>query len=70
MSHHFETLCTDSVNNFSAFFGIGHFQLLLEEDGSLLVRGFDNSSNKEMVRWSGRGVQQRKEVDRLEKDAY
>ena len=66
MGHHLETASTDSVHNLTSLFNISNLQLLLQEDGGLLVGGLDNSSDEDMVRRGGRGVKKREEVDGLE----
>jgi hypothetical protein len=65
MSHHLESVRAYSIENLGAFIDIGHFELLLKEYGSLLVRGLDYASHENMVRWGGRRVQERKKVDGL-----
>lgn len=52
MSHHFETPGTDSIDNLSPLFEVGNLELLLEKYGRLLVRGFDNARNEDVV-WRG-----------------
>lgn len=66
MGHHLETTSTDSVHDLTALFSVRNLQLLLQEDGGLLVGRFDNSSNEDMVGRGGRGVKKREKVDGLE----
>lgn len=49
MSHHLVPICAYSVNNLSPFIDISNFELLLEEYGSLLVRGPDDARHEDMV---------------------
>lgn len=42
MSHHLEAPCTNGVNNLSPFYSIRDFQLLLQENGCLLVGRLDD----------------------------
>jgi hypothetical protein len=52
MSHHLKSIGAYSIDDFGPFIDFGDFQLLLEEDRSLLIRRLDNASYKNMV---GRG---------------
>lgn len=66
MRHHLETFRTYGIHNLGSFFGISNFELLLKEDGSLLVRRLDDTCYEEVVRRSRGGMEKRQEVDRLE----
>lgn len=66
MGHHLETTSTNSVHDLTALFSVCDLQLLLQEDGGLLVGRLDNSSNEDMIGRGGRGVKKREEVDGLE----
>jgi hypothetical protein len=37
MSHHFEAIGANCVDNLGAFFGFGNLEFLLQENGCLLV---------------------------------
>jgi len=50
MGHHFEPTSAYSVNNLAPFFGIGDLELLLEENGRLLVGRLDNARHKDGIR--------------------
>lgn len=65
MSHHFESLRAYSIDDPPAFLEVGDLEFLLEEDGRLLIRGFDDAGHEDVV-WRRRGgVQEREEVDGL-----
>ena len=66
MRHHLETFRTYGIDNFGSFFSVSNLELLLEEDGSLLVRRLDDTCYEEVVRRSRGGMEKRQEVDRLE----
>lgn len=65
MRHHLEPARANSVDDLGALLNVGDLELLLEEDGRLLVGGFNNASNKEVVRRRRRGMQERQEIDGL-----
>ena len=65
MRHHLETFRTYSIYNLGPLLSVSNLQLLLEEDGSLLVRRLDDTCYEEVVRRSRRGMEKRQEVDRL-----
>jgi len=67
MSHHLKPIGAYSIDDLGPFIKLGDFELLLEEDGSLLVRRLNYASHENVV-WRGRGwVQEGKKVDRLNK---
>jgi len=51
MSHHLKSIGAYSVNDPGPFIDFGDFELLLEENGSLLVRRLDYASYKYMIGW-------------------
>ena len=52
MSHHLKAPSTDSVDDLRTFFGIGDLELLLQENGSLLIGGLDNAGHEQGVWWA------------------
>src|SRR5712672_1318656 len=66
VSHHLKSLSTYSVNDLGTFIRIGNLEFLLEKYGRLLVRGFNNARDKEVIWWRRGRVQEREEVDGLE----
>lgn len=68
MGHHLEAASAYSVYNFSTLLQISNLQLLLKEDGCLLVRGLDDARYEEGVRRGRRRVQKGEKVDRLNVD--
>lgn len=53
MGHHLEATSAYSVYNLGTFLQIGHLQLLLKEDGRLLVGGLNDARYEEGVRRGG-----------------
>lgn len=51
MRHHFKSPGTYSVNDLSALARIGDLEFLLKKYGSLLVRGFNDARDKEVIWW-------------------
>jgi len=49
MSHHLESTCTHGIHDLSTFLKVSDLELLLEEDGCLLVGGLDDSLDEDMV---------------------
>ena len=66
VSHHLESLGTDSIDDFGALTRIGNLEFLLKKYRRLLVREFNNSRDKEVIRWGRGRVQEREKVNRLE----
>jgi hypothetical protein len=58
VSHHLESLGAYGIDNLGALTRIGDLELLLEKYRRLLVRKFNNSRNKEVIRWGRGGVQE------------
>jgi hypothetical protein len=54
--HHLEAARADGVNDLPAVLGVGDLELLLEEDGRLLVARTDDARYEEVVRRRRRGV--------------
>ena len=65
MSHHFKSAGAYSIDDLASFVNVGDLQLLLEKNGSLLVRGLDNAFHEHVVWGRGGWVEERKEIDRL-----
>lgn len=68
MGHHLEAASAYSVYDFSTLLQISNLQLLLKEDGCLLVGGLDDARYEEGVRRGRRRVQKGEKVDRLNVD--
>lgn len=51
MGHHLEATIADGLDDFASFFSVGDLELLLEEDGCLLVGGANDTSDEDMVGW-------------------
>jgi hypothetical protein len=49
MRHHFKSSRANGINDLSSFFCICNFKLLLQENRSLLIGGFDNPGNEDVV---------------------
>lgn len=65
MSHHLVALGADGVNYFDPFVFVDDFQFLLQEDGCLLIGGFNNTVHEENI-WGARGwMQKGQKIDRL-----
>lgn len=59
MRHHLVATGTYGVDDLGAFISIGHFEFLLQENGSLLVRGLDYARDELFVGGRRGRVQQR-----------
>ena len=66
VSHHLESLGAYGIDYLSALTRIGDLKFLLKKYRRLLIREFDNSRDKEVIRWGRGRVQEREEVNRLE----
>jgi hypothetical protein len=49
MCHHLVATGTYGIDDLGTFVSIGHFEFLLQENGSLLVRGFDYARDELVV---------------------
>lgn len=65
MSHHLKTASAYSVHDLRSLLAIRDLELLLKEDGRLLVGRLDDARNKKMIGRAGRGMKEGEEVDRL-----
>jgi hypothetical protein len=68
MCHHLEPPRTDCIDDFGALFEVSDFELLLEEDARLLVGRLDDTLHEDVVWRRGGRMEQREEVDRLQKE--
>jgi hypothetical protein len=66
VGHHLEPLGAYGINDLGALTRIGDLEFLLKKYRRLLVREFDNSGDKKVIRWGRGRVQEREKVYRLE----